>query len=360
MNNNPVSRIRPTLGKKTTLYARKKSMPDSEFIQILEPGIDLKEWETFVSASPQGSLFCHAWWLDAVCPGNYKLVMLKHGDKVLAAMPIFQSKRLCFRAIHMPPLTQTLGLMFSPFDGGTYEKQLSFEMNTCRALIKGLPAFDVFNVHFHPNFKNWLPFYWAGFRQTTLYSYVLDDLSNLDAIFSGFDHSKRKNIKKAEAVVSVREDLGADEFYANHRLTLKKQGQEIAYTSDLFCRIYRAAYANDAGKSWYAVDNQNNLHAAIFVVFDSRSAYYLVSTIDPDFRNSGAATLLVKHAITQLSKRTLRFDFEGSMIEGVETSFRRFGAKQVPYFSITKSSKSVSIFRGGQQLLKSLFSTGQG
>ena len=40
------------------------------------------------------------------------------------------------------------------------------------------------------------------------------------------------------------------------------------------------------------------------------------------------------------------FDFEGSMIEPVERSFRQFGAKQTPYFSVSKTPS---------RLLKTLF-----
>jgi hypothetical protein len=32
-----------------------------------------------------------------------------------------------------------------------------------------------------------------------------------------------------------------------------------------------------------------------------------------------------------------RFDFEGSMLPQIEPGFRGFGAKQLPYFSITKA-----------------------
>ena len=38
-----------------------------------------------------------------------------------------------------------------------------------------------------------------------------------------------------------------------------------------------------------------------------------------------------------LSDKVPGYDFEGSMIEGVEESFRHFGATQTPYFSIHKT-----------------------
>ena len=65
-------------------------------------------------------------------------------------------------------------------------------------------------------------------------------------------------------------------------------------------------------------------------------AYDLISTINPNFKHSGASTLVIKKAIEYVSSLTSKFDFEGSMIEPVENSFRQFGSIQKPYFLISK------------------------
>ena len=130
-------------------------------------------------------------------------------------------------------------------------------------------------------------------------------------MFAGFAHSKRKNIKKAKSQVTVKQDLSPQDFFANHEMTLAKQGQRINYSYDLLTRVYQATHRRNAGKTWYAVDENGNLHAAILVVFDVKSAYYLVDTMDPDYRNSGAGTLLIRHAIAWVSKHTRKFDFSG-------------------------------------------------
>lgn len=63
----------------------------------------------------------------------------------------------------------------------------------------------------------------------------------------------------------------------------------------------------------------------------------MISTIDPDYRNSGASSLLIYEIINFLRDKVRKFDFEGSMIESVENSFRKFGAIQKAYFNINKS-----------------------
>jgi len=329
-------------------------MANSEEIQFLKPTDDMVEWDEFVTSSPQGCIFCRSWWLAAVCPGQYEILLLRRGPRILAGMPICRTRRWGFDAIHMPPLTQTLGVLLPQPISDNYEKNLSVEMDNLRILVQAIPKASVFNVKYHYNFTNWLPFYWAGFRQTTCYSYALEDLCDLEKVFAGFAHSKRKNIKKAESVVEVKEDLPPEDFYANHVLTLGKQGSRIIYSFELFHRLHETTVKRHAGKTWYAVDKDGHLHAAIFVVFDAKSAYFLISTIDPDYRNSGAVSLLIKRAIEYLAPHTRRFDFEGSMIEGVESSFRRFGARQVPYFDITRSNIAVAHLLAFRQVLKKL------
>ena len=59
-------------------------------------------------------------------------------------------------------------------------------------------------------------------------------------------------------------------------------------------------------------------------------------TITPEFRSSGATSLVFWEAIKLMSTKTKVFDFEGSMSENIENSFRQFGTTQVPYFRINK------------------------
>jgi GNAT superfamily N-acetyltransferase len=307
------------------------SMPE-----ILKPGDPMEEWDQFVETSPQGCIFCKSWWLEAVAPGVFEILVVRKGGQIAAGMPLVRYRLYGLEAIHMPLLTQTLGPLLAP-TSGNYEKRLSAETDLLTELIGRIPRVAHFTAFCHHSLTNWLPFYWAGYQQTTRYTYVIEDLSDLDAVFAAFAHSKRKNIKKAEQAVTVHEDMPLEDFYRHHKMTLAKQGDVIFYSLDLFRRIHQATYSRGVGKTWYAVGEDGAVQSAIFVVLDAKSAYYLISTIDPAYRNVGSATLLVRDAIKYVATRTCRFDFEGSMVQGVEHSFRKFGAVQKPYFNITQN-----------------------
>lgn len=300
-------------------------------------------------------IFSQAWWLDAVCgEGNWDVVLIEKGGAIVATLPYRKNKKYGFRTLTMPKLTQNLGPWLKYPEHQKYSKRLAYEKELYSELIALLPAVDLFSQSFHYSVQNWLPFYWKGFSETTRYTYVLENLEDLTAIFMNFEHAKRKNIARAEKEVEVKFDLPAKDFYNNHQMTLEKQGAKIVYSFELFNRIYTAAYKNNAGKTIYAIDSAGNIHAALFVIWDSNSAYDLISTIDPDYRRSGAASLLIKNIISYVADKTEKFDFEGSMIEMVENSFRQFGAKQIPYFAVTKVSRKLKVCYLLRDLLKTI------
>ena len=39
------------------------------------------DYETLVRTSPQGSIYCHRWWLEAVAPEEYRILEIRRGDR---------------------------------------------------------------------------------------------------------------------------------------------------------------------------------------------------------------------------------------------------------------------------------------
>lgn len=300
-------------------------------------------------------IFSKYWWLDAVCgERNWDAILIEKDNRVIASLPFYIIRsKLGFKSITMPLLTQSMGPYLAEKKHKDENNRLEYEKEVLTKLINRLPDCSFFIQKFHYSVHNWLPFYWQGFSQTTHYTYVIDNISDSESVYSNFSYAKQKNIKKAEGLVTVKFDLPAKDFYENHRHTLNKQKKKIFYSYELFERLYNACYKHNAGRTIYAHDADGNIHSALFVVWDNRSAYMLISTIDNDFRNSGSSSLLIKSVIEYVSDKTERFDLEGSMIEGVERSFRQFGSTQKPYFVISKTfSRSFRLLKTIQQAFK--------
>jgi SAM-dependent methyltransferase len=282
-------------------------------------------------------LFDRPWWLEAVAPGQWGEVVLERDGGAYARLPYVSKRRLGVTALTQPPLTSVLGPSIAN-GSGDYARGLAGEHRVMRELIDSLPRFDLFRQAFHPSVTNWLPFYWSGFQATVRYTYRLDDLTDLDGVWSGFRDSLRRQIRKAERSVAVRTDLGLAAFLEINEKSFRRQNLPLPHSWELVERLDAACALHDARRVFFAVDGQDRIHAALYIVWDGDSAYYLMSGGDPRLRTSGAGSLLVWEAIRFCSGVTRSFDFEGSMVPSLERFFRSFGARQVPYLLVSKEN----------------------
>ena len=144
-----------------------------------------EKYRIFCESEDQVPIFSKDWWLDAVCgKDGWDVVLVEKNNKIVASMPYVFKKKLGCLMLYMPKLTQHLGPYIVCAKGLSYTKKLSFEMEMMEQLISLLPKFADMKQKFSTNISNWLPFYWAGFQQTTKYTYVIPNLKDLDALFS--------------------------------------------------------------------------------------------------------------------------------------------------------------------------------
>lgn len=285
-------------------------------------------------------VFSRDWWLDATCGKDWKVLIVEKNGRIYAAMPLYIP---CGKVISMPNYTQTMGIWFSAgVDDARYSSVLERRQAVCKNFIERLRPYRSFLQNFSYNFTDWLPFYWAGYTQTTRYSYILHDIYDFDKIMSGMSHQTRRNIKKAERQsIIVCRGIETDDFLKVQSLTFSRQHKRNTQSPVILRRLINMARERGQGDLFGGVDKDGNLHAAAFIVWQNSSAYYIAGGGDPVFRNSGAHSLVMWEAIKYVSRYTGRFDFEGSMLPGVERFFREFGAVQTPYFMITRGKLSL-------------------
>lgn len=291
-------------------------------------------WDDLIAGSRQASVFCRTWWLNAVC-GNIQILGLFINGHLTAGMPLYFKRRWGFRICGMPLLTQTLGIVMEPLFGKRSSVS-NRESEILSAFASVLARQSFFYQTFHPNIQNWLPFYWLGFRQTSRFTYIFEDLSNPNGIWETIGHRPRSEIRKAERQGIEISSCSVETLVDLEAKTFARQSLSLPHSPELLRRIYTAARANNAGECFAARDQQGRAHVAGFIVWDRNRAYYLVSGGDPELRTSGATSLMAWHLIKFAAERSDVFDFEGSMLQPVERLFRNFGATLVPYNLIFK------------------------
>ena len=284
-------------------------------------------------------VFHEPWWLDAVSGiEGWDVALVRSGEKIVASLPYARKKKLLFNLSVQPPLTQTLGPLFQHFNSGSsYSRILKNEKSYTLSLIDQLPKFDYFSQNFLPGISNWLPWYWKGYSQTTGYTYQIENLGDLEAVWSGFDDKTRNEIRKAERNnITVEDSEDIDCFLALLRMTYERQGMLRLVNDGLVMKVNNACNANGARKIFIARGEDGKPHAGIFIVWNAHSAYYLMGGGNPALRKSGATSLALWSAIKFASSVTNKFDFEGSMVESIESFFRGFGGRQIPILKVSK------------------------
>lgn len=297
------------------------------------------------------SVFEQPWWLEAVAPGQWDAVVVRHGDEVVARLPYTYRRRFGLRTIAQPPLTQTLGPWIAP-SVGKYTRKLETEKRLLGELIELLPPFDHFRMSFSPTLTNWLPFYWAGFQATIRYTYRIEDLTDLDRVQSEFQEHVRRGIRKAESMVEIDHDYPLEDLLRLDARTYARQPDRSPMSQELVRRLDAACAARGARRILGAVDAQGRTHAALFVAWDERTLYALINARDPEFQTFGSNTILYWEAIRLASTVARAFDFEGSMLEPIEHFFRGFGGRQTPYLSISKSGLKARSILGARSMLQ--------
>lgn len=283
-------------------------------------------------------LFSQAWWLDCTAGHeNWDVAIVKKGNEVLAALPYVLTGTFLGKRIHMPLLTQTMGIWFFE-TGGKESTRLAREKDLVNKILSQVPKCIGFSQNFHHTITNWLPWFWSGYKQTTRYTYLIENISDIDVLWKGLSEHTRRSVRKAKdrLKLSVETDLDLNTFIDLNIKTFSRQGEKPPYKSDFIQDLDKECLKRDCRRIFFAKDESGIIHAAVYIVWGSGTAYYLMGGANPDLRNSGATSLCLWEAIKFSSTIASSFDFEGSMIESIERFFRAFGAKQKPYFCIYK------------------------
>jgi len=293
-------------------------------------------YRAFAAQMPDLPLFMQPWYLDVVCNGGiWNAALVQKGGRTIAALPYFLKRKLGWNYVTMPQLCKQMGPYLLP-----EYRTLKWEMRLYEDLIAQLPAgLAAFEQNFNYSVTNWLPFYWKGFKQTTLYSYVLSLKESEEMIFKKIEKNYRQKIREAVAQLRIRNDLPLAELHRLIGSSFERQGLNQPLHFPFLERFYSALSEHGHCKLFFAIDPDNDqVHSAALLAWDNTCAYYLMSGDDPVLRSSGAAVLL-KWAAIRYAKSVVGvplFDFEGSMMKGVEQGRRDFGAEQRPYFQLRR------------------------
>lgn len=282
-------------------------------------------------------IFHRPFWLDAVCGDNWDVVMIENANSILASLPYTTANKPLGLYSTMPPFTQFLG-PFLNLPDAKYSNYLSSEMNVLNELIKLLPAFSYFEQHWNYEIHNWLPFYWHNYKQTSRFTYVLNNIKDHNLLWENMRENIRREIRKAEKNgITIQSGLEYKIF--EEEIIKFSNNKKIKLNLNILKYVFESCEKNNCSMCNFAKDSSGNILSVLFVTWDQKKAYYIIGGKNPDYKNIGSTSQLFWETIKLVSEKVNVFDFEGSMIPSVEMFFRGFGSTQMQYNVIYKSGR---------------------
>ncbi|MEZ4884170.1 MAG: hypothetical protein R3E32_05460 [Chitinophagales bacterium] len=294
-------------------------------------------WNQFIEASPQGCIYFYTWYLDIVCP-NWSAIVIGNENNWNALIPLPVSQKMGISYALQPLFAQYLGVLFRP-QTGKMVTQWSNKKSWCEAIIRCLPSsLKLFNFTFSPQFDYPIPFYWKDYQITNKYTYWLSLKPSLPTLQQNFRTSVRKAILKCEKA-GIRHHITSD---IHHIIQFaKKQKQFLADIHyEKLPVLWEVLQEKGKGLAIEMRDTQGKLHTGgLFLKDKNRWINLFGCNANPDSKAIGAGAAMLAQAILMAKEAGMEyFDFEGSMLEGVERFYRNFGGNPIPYIQVSKNT----------------------
>jgi Acetyltransferase (GNAT) domain len=302
---------------------------------------ELALWDDLVARSPQGTIFAQRWWIDIVTDGSATFLGCFDKDRLVAGTPVWTQSTLRVTRLRQPVLTPYWGPLVRRPDGSDVVPT-RVEVNALTALADALLAWPDVTMQWHHSLRNWLPFYWAGFEQTTRYTYRIPALGDAETLRRSLHESVRRKLALAEREGLVASDMVDPNLVARlARSSMERQGASSSSSlPQTWARLADAAQARGCIFTNAVIDSDGNARAATAIVWDDKCAYNILVGSDARFMDRSSGTVSTWRAVEYASTVVPEFDFEGSMVRGVSVFYGTFGGELCPYLHVLRRSST--------------------
>lgn len=303
-----------------------RCLPESEYAQ----------WDAFVEDSPQGTIFCTTTWLKIFLT-PFKLFGCYRDDELIGGLPVLERRGICLSGGPRAPLIPFQGVIVCDVPGMKYANVIAFQNEVTGRLIETLEqTYRDIEIANHFSFIDIRPFIWAGYSQLVRYTYIVD-LSNLDKLWGEMEKDTRYEINKARKnEIVVKKQLDVMVFDRLYTLTFERKGLKRRLSTEFICRLYNALKNKDCVEIYLGEGKDGIPSAAVFVMWDTKRAYYILGASNPDKIGDGASSLTLWTAFEDLSSRFKEIDLVGANDYNIALFKRGFGGRLAPYFVVSK------------------------
>ena len=299
-------------------------------------------WDDFVLSGGQGSLFHTTWWYRAWGMEPVVQVLCDDHGTIQAGHCYSVGRRWGSRAIVRPPITCMNGPVFASPTGVSRHKQNTHDKKMLLLAIQALPRLGVYDFVLRPSDLDVMPFLWNDVFDTLVgYTYVLPRAER-DTWMQHASKTQRWSVRRAsrqaeDKGLSLEEVTTVEETLAVLDDTAELKNYSLAGVRERILNWWEAVRARGAGRAYLLRDREGRAASAAVMVHDERFAYYVLGGVRHDLRQGSLVNVLLTHRMVHDAHAMgLDFDFEGSVLPGVERFFRSLGGQLRPVYRVVK------------------------
>lgn len=230
--------------------------------------------------------------------------------------------------LRTPPYAQHIGPRC--IEGGWEYRE---EREIVQKLMEQLPVSVNVDINLSPEIRDFLPFRWAGFRVEPRVTQRITHLEDLDKVFAGIDKRKQSQIRQATRMFRISDKVQIEDLIRIDEDTFRRQGKQSRLRDSALVKQYLSSEKHPGLKLLGLEDGNGKIVATALLRYDARICYSLVVGRSEEGGNL-AGNLLTWECIRFAASVSKIFDFEGSVLEGVETYNRRFGAESFVFYKV--------------------------
>lgn len=282
-------------------------------------------WDEFVKLHPHGTLFHSTSWLKSI-KGKLAVYVVERDSQIVGGYAGLFYVKNRQKGFHIPPLTPYSG----PLVGRSWEKKsVQEEHDILIFLLEQLPHSPHWDFLYGVEGQFIHPFHWKGFSSSLAVSYVIE--KSYDEWLAGMNKNKIREYKKLEEAVNkgslkvilngpVAPILDLNQVTAQRNgFSFDRQTLEALFTKS----------ENLSIRTMLIESEEYGPLSGSIMIYDDQAVYNLINgsirVEHPVYKTINLYALWdgIHFALTTGRK----FDFEGSMLKGVESFYRLMGGE---------------------------------
>lgn len=290
---------------------------------VLRADLDEDKYNKCIVESHHPLLYANSWYLDCVAE-QWDVLILNDYE---AVMPLPWKRKYFIKYIYQPYFCQQLGV-FSKTDS----KELT------ELFIDCIPK-SFLKIYLQLNSSNKLS---KESKVLERVNYILPLQNSYQDTFKSFSKGRKHAIHQA-----FKNGLSKNDFEIDELILIAKNNYDFKnFSTNEFVLLKNLVEILNIRKLVSLIgvrDSNNSLIGGSVFLIDSTRIIYLFSAMTKAGKEKQVASFLLNHFIEKYSESQMILDFEGSMIPGIASFFKSFGARIVKY-PMLETSKLPRLF----------------